>query len=482
MIIKMVIKVLFVLFLYVFEGNCSIEITENQQSEEIFEDSSPQKDEWNSFLSVSQMVKKTISAVVSINAIGERETISPFGNDPFFGLFFGPQSYTSRSSGSGVIVDSRGYIVTCAHVIQNAKTIKVTLGSGLTLKASIILMDDKLDLAVLKLDMSKLKIPLPFLKLSKETIEVGDPVIAIGNAFGVGQTVTHGIISAGYRVFGNRVMIQTDSPINPGNSGGPMLTPKGDIIGIANAIASRTGASHGVGFFIPAIAVQYVLNRAILGAKIPRIPIKVQTVDPSVVEALNDQGFSMIGGCVVTDLLDKECGIQVGDIILSVGEQDVTSKEMFDFFSQMVPVKEKYALKFIRMKDMTANNKPKIQVSYLESQEKVSVLKNNQDIIRLEGNHFLKGVTVANITPEIVESLDLGIEAKGVIVLDTSLKNSFIKKNDIILQLNGLKVDNIKGLQNILKESPKELSLIVKRGNMLVQRYIQTDIEKSIIK
>lgn len=420
--------------------------------------------------SLAQVVQKTMPAVVSINAIGERETLSPFGNDPFFGLFFGPQSFTSRSSGSGVIVDPRGYIVTCAHVVDQARVVKVTLASGRTLKAEIVLTDKALDLAVLRVDVSALKEPLTAVPLLKGIPAVGDSVAAIGNAFSIGLTVTHGIISAGYRVFGGRVMVQTDAPINPGNSGGPILTLNGELVGIASAIASRTGASHGVGFLIPSLAVQQMLSRAIEGAKVPRIPAKVQTLEPSVVEALNERGATVMGGCVVASPWEKDCGLKPGDVILKVAGEAIHNKEMFEFFCQMIPVGETYALTIIRAEDLVKEGEPRIQTLSLKAQAKASIAE-AKGVVTLVGKHGLNGVTVANLTPEVAESLDMENGAKGVVVLEVQGRNQFVQKGDVILQVNGYEVKSVESLEKILaKAKSRGFSIGVKRGQAMLQQ------------
>lgn len=416
--------------------------------------------------SFSQVVQQTMPSVVSITAISEREVLSPFGNDPFFGLFFGPQSFTSRSSGSGVIVDPRGYIVTCAHVVEHARSVKVTLASGRTLKAEVILVDEALDLAILHVDS---KVPLPSVSLFKGVPFVGDPVAAIGNAFSVGLTVTHGIVSAGYRVFGGKVVIQTDAPINPGNSGGPILTLDGQLVGIASAIASKTGASHGVGFLIPSIAVRQMLGRAIDGAKVARVPAKVQTLEPSVVEALNERGAQIKGGCVVSTVWDKKSGITPGDVILRVAGQEVHNREMFEFFCQMVPVGESCAVTVIKATDLAKDDEVIPQTLLIKTQPQVSAAESAGATV-LEGGHPLRGITVTDLSPDIAASLNWEGAPKGVIVLEGN--NQFVKKGDVILQVNGYEIRTVADLQNVLSKKSKGFSINVRRGNAMLQQSI----------
>lgn len=411
------------------------------------------------------MLQQAIQAVVSINAIGETETISPFGNDPFFSAFFGVRQYQRKSSGSGVIVDPRGYIVTCAHVVQGAKLIKVTLSNGRTVRAEAILVDESLDLAVMELDgAQEQKWTLPFLSLSTNALLVGETVFAIGNAFSVGNTVTKGIISAsGLREFANGIFGQTDAPINPGNSGGPILRKDGSIAGISSAIASRTGASHGVGFFIPAMAVQYVMRQAIQKAPPVGAPFQVSAVDVSILELLNDKGIAVKGGVVVLE--NFEDVFKEGDIILSVAGFPVTTSEMFHFCCQMVPLGERYPVTYIPQKELNSNGEIAIKTVSLKA-----LKRKEPKGIELKGEHFLNGVTVADITPEIAKSLQIASRPTGVVVLSAP-KNSMLQRGDIILEVNGCLVKNVASMQQILSQPMgRARSIQIQRGSMIIEQ------------
>lgn len=424
--------------------------------------------------SCAQVVQQVLPSVVSISAISEHEVLSPFGNDPFFGLFFGPQSFTSRSSGSGVIVDPRGYIVTCAHVVEHARSVKVTLASGRTLKAETVLVDETLDLAVLRVDS---KVALSSVPLLEGIPSVGDSVAAIGNAFGVGLTVTHGIISAGYRVFGGKVVVQTDAPINPGNSGGPILTLDGKIVGIASAIASKTGASHGVGFLIPALAVRQILSRAISGSKVARIPAKVQTLDPSIVEALNERGARAMGGCVVSTVWAPESGLKPGDVVLRVAGQEVHNQQMFEFFCQMIPVGESYQMTVVRAGDLVGDGEVVPTMLMMKAQAQTLITEIPGTMV-LKGSHPLNEVMVANLTSEVEANLNWerrkrGVQ-KGVVVIETKGRNQFVKKGDVILQVNGYEIHSVTDLEEVLSQREKRgergFSISVLRGDAVLQQ------------
>lgn len=410
----------------------------------------------------AQLVQRAMPAVVSVNAIGETDTINPFGNDPWALFFFGNRAIRRRSSGSGVIVDPRGYVVTCAHVVKGARLIKVTLDSGRTLKAEVVFQDDDLDLAVLKLVSNKKQpLNLPYLPLASQTCSVGDSVIAIGNAFSVGQTVTKGIISAGYRVFGGKVVIQTDSQINPGNSGGPIVFYDGTVGGIASAIASRTGASHGVGFFIPSLAVQYALRRAFSNSPATKVPVRVATVDASIVEAFSEKGVSIKGGVSVMAATEE---FSEGDIIVRVADCPVESKELFDFFSKVIPVGERYRVDFYAQSEIGLQGVPQIRSVYL-----VAAPRQDPQAIVLQGDHALNGVAVADITLDLAAELGLPTQQQGVVVLAVP-KYSSLRPHDVLLEMNGHSVTTVKELKRILTlPSNGEFSYKLRRGDVLLQ-------------
>lgn len=408
----------------------------------------------------SQIIKNAIPSVVSIDAIGEKEVISPFEGDPFFSWFFSPQVRTQRASGSGVIVDPRGYVATCAHVVDQAKTIKVKLSNGMTFQSELVFMDPKLDVAILKMELGKQPISLPFLPIAAETGDVGDSVIAIGNAFSVGQTVTHGIISAVNRVFAGGVMGQTDAAINPGNSGGPIITAKGEIGGLARAIASKTGASHGVGFFVPAVAIRYALRRGLEKAPAIQTPIKVQTADPSIIQTLNSKGCWVMGGCVVEEVKDPDVALQPGDIIVSVAGMQAVSKELFNFFTHMVPVGDIYQISVIKGKDLS--DTPKVYTVTIKA--KAKKVKKDEEVANGKSGRPMKAFGLDKVR------LKDDPNAGGVRVTQAP-QNAFVQKNDLIIEFCGERSPTV---QFIRKCDKNMASVTIKRGRgQIIQRQIQ---------
>src|SRR5258708_5845733 len=254
--------------------------------------------------SYAPIVKQVASSVVNIYSsmtIHERQAPNPLLNDPFFRKFFGddlggqmqqPRDRKAQGLGSGVIVSSDGYILTANHVVEGADTVKVALSDGeKEFEAKVVGTDPPTDIAVLRVDAKK---PLPAITLAdSDKLEVGDMVLAIGNPFAVGQTVTMGIISAlqrgGFGISGYEDFIQTDAAINPGNSGGALVDVEGRLVGINTAIVSRSGGFQGVGFAVPINMARYVMDRLITSGKVARgfLGINIQPLTPDLAKQFN---------------------------------------------------------------------------------------------------------------------------------------------------------------------------------------------------
>ncbi|MGU3576270.1 DegQ family serine endoprotease [Brucellaceae bacterium C25G] len=284
--------------------------------------------------SFSPLVKETAPAVVNVYAAREvQQRSSPFAGDPFFEQFFGrsfgndsPQRKPriEQSLGSGVIIDASGIVITNNHVIEDADEIKVALSDGREYESRILLRDRTSDLAVLKIE-GKDKFPALSLGNSDE-VEVGDLVLAIGNPFGVGQTVTSGIVSAQSRtqvgISDFDFFIQTDAAINPGNSGGALVDMNGNLIGINTAIYSRSGGSIGIGFAIPSNMVKAVADAAAAGNSSfvrPFIGATFQTITRDVADSLGmEQPYGALISALVKQGPAEKAGLKIGDVILRV--------------------------------------------------------------------------------------------------------------------------------------------------------------------
>src|SRR5579864_2001545 len=289
--------------------------------------------------SLSPMIKKVSPAVVNIatrGTIHEKGPQNPLLDDPFFRRFFdvppdsGPRERPFQSAGSGVIVDARnGYIVTNAHVVENASEITVTLQDGRDVKAEVVGSDEPSDVAVLKVKSENLvQIPLG----DSAKVEVGDFVVAIGNPFGLQHTVTSRIISglsrSGINPDGYEDFIQTDASINPGNSGGALVNLKGELIGINTAILSRSGGNIGIGFAIPVNMAHSVVDQLIKYGSVKRglLGVSMYTVTPDIAQSL---GLANAQGALVSQVVDgspaEKAGIHTGDVITTINGAPVKS-------------------------------------------------------------------------------------------------------------------------------------------------------------
>jgi serine protease DegS len=283
--------------------------------------------------SFADAVATAAPSVVNINTRKVVERPNPFLEDPFFRHFFGeglgaaPERRLETSLGSGVIISPQGYILTNNHVIDGADEIQVSLRDGRTTRAKVVGTDPEADLAVLKVEVGKL--PVAVLGRS-ENLREGDVVLAIGNPFGVGQTVTQGIVSAtgrnqlGINTFEN--FIQTDAAINPGNSGGALVNARGELVGINTAIFSRTGGSQGIGFAIPVSLARGVMEQIIERGHVSRgwLGIEIQDLTPELAESfgLRDARGVVVAGVLKGGPADK-AGLQPGDVLQKVGSQGV---------------------------------------------------------------------------------------------------------------------------------------------------------------
>ncbi|MDH5859171.1 trypsin-like peptidase domain-containing protein [Lampropedia aestuarii] len=278
--------------------------------------------------SLRAAAQRAAQSVVSINTT--KTVRAPYANDPFFQYFFGESPNRAQSGlGSGVIVNEDGYLLTNNHVIESADAINVTLNDGREFSAKVVGTDPDSDLAVLKINAPN----LPAIQIgNSEKIAIGDAVLAIGNPFGVGQTVTSGIISAlgrshlGLNMYEN--FIQTDAAINPGNSGGALVDINGDLVGINTAIFSQSGGNMGIGFAIPTKTAQFVMDSIIRNGRVIRAWAGLVS-DPLTPELAEAAGVKATSGVIVTGVLQggpaAKAGIRPGDVITLVGKHQVQS-------------------------------------------------------------------------------------------------------------------------------------------------------------
>ncbi len=332
----------------------------------------------NSYRAASQRAMPTVVNIFTTKAAKQPH---PFGNDPLFRRFFGDgpgQDERQFSLGSGVIVSPEGYILTNNHVIEAADEIEVALADGRKVPAKLVGTDPETDLAVIKVNLKS----LPAITLARlENTRVGDVVLAIGNPFGVGQTVTMGIVSAlgrnhlGINTFEN--FIQTDAAINPGNSGGALVDIDGHLLGINTAIYSRSGGSLGIGFAIPVTTVKTVMEAIIKNGQVVRgwIGVEPQDITPELAESFGLQKSSgtIIAGVLKGGPADK-AGVKPGDILLSVADKPVSDTvSMLNLVAQLTPG-EKVRVTVLRKAretalELTVGRRPRMRQPQLPQDE-----------------------------------------------------------------------------------------------------------------
>ena len=423
-------------------------------------------------LSFAPVVKQTTPAVVNVYAktvVQSRNSGLPgLFDDPFFRQFFGdggslgrPHERVANSLGSGVIVDDGGYIVTNNHVIKGATDIRVALADAREFEARLLMADPRTDLAVLKIDAGEERLPTLALADSDQ-LEVGDLVLAIGNPFGVGQTVTSGIVSALARtdvgISDYQFFIQTDAAINPGNSGGALVDMRGRLVGINTAIFSRSGGSIGIGFSIPSNMVKTVVTSAETGKPIQRpwIGAELQDVTPDIAESL---GFARPEGALVADLHPDSplinAGVQRGDVIVAIDGKAVETAKQLNYRVATAQVGQQAIIEY-RRKGAT-REVPVTLITAPETTERATTT--------LGGQSPMTGLVVANLSPAVADELGLDSGATGVAVTDvTGPAQRFFRKGDIVEQVNGVEIDSVATLQATLDQADGGWSIAINRG------------------
>jgi Do/DeqQ family serine protease len=428
-------------------------------------------------LSFVPLVKEAAPAVVNIYAkiMAEPER-TPLQRDPFFERFFrdpfSEKPQVQNSLGSGVILSADGIVVSNYHVVGMATEIRVVLNDRREFIARVLLGDEEADLAILQIEAEE---ALPYLSLrDSETVEVGELALAIGNPFGVGQTVSSGIVSglarsrAGGGNSGLGYFIQTDAPINPGNSGGALIDMAGRLMGINTSILTRSGGSNGIGFAIPADLVAAFVEQARAGAVVfgrPWAGISGQPVDADMAGPL---GLDRPGGIIVSGLHPvspfRAAGLEVGDVITHVDGQPVhTPAEMI--YRMSVAGLGKTAM-VTHLRRGAARD---VAVALIAAPEAPA-----RDERVLDDRSLLPGLTLGRINPAVISELNLPLETQGVAVLDAGPLGPRVgvQSGDVLIAVNGTQVAHPDEVARLLDGRLRRIEMVLQRGNRrLVLRF-----------
>ncbi len=410
--------------------------------------------------SLAPMLEHVTPAVVNINSKTRVRVRNPMAEDPFFRQFFGlqnaPRERIEQSLGSGVIIDAaKGYVLTNNHVIDGADDIAVTLHDGRTLKAKLVGSDPDTDVAVIQMPAENLS---ALVLADTNKLQVGDFVVAVGNPFGLGQTVTSGIVSAlgrsGLRGMGYQSFIQTDASINPGNSGGALVNLRGELVGINSQIVSPSGASAGIGFAIPANLAGDVMRQLISSGSVKRgtLGIEAQDLTPEIARMLEIEPSQ---GVVVTrvqnDSPSASAGLKPGDVITAVNGKPVATEQELHNAEGLLPVGSAIQLKLLR------DGKP-IEVSVRTATEQLATSSGAKLDPRLDGAEFadlgerqhsagLSGISITRVVP--------GSRAAA----------SGLKNGDIVFAVNQVEIGSVRELERLGTKRVRQLLLSVVRGN-----------------
>ena len=408
--------------------------------------------------SLAPVLEKVTPSVVNIYTKTRVRVRSPLLDDPIFRRFFNvpdrPRERISQSLGSGVIVDSEeGYVLTNNHVIGGADEISVTLADGRSFEAEVIGLDPDTDLALVRIPAEDLQ-ALPI--ADSRQLRVGDFVVALGNPFGLGQTVTSGIVSAlgrtGFRGLEFQNFIQTDASINPGNSGGALINLRGELVGINSAIFTPSGGNVGIGFAIPSAMASYVMDQLARYGEVRRgsIGVYVQSLTPELAGALDlvDRKGALVAEVVKGSAADK-AGISEGDLIVSLGGNPVRTAQEFHNLEGGLPVDEKMELKYLRD---SSERKIRLKVDPLRSVEGGEIDQ------RLSGGVF-------EDPPYKLRSSNGNGVLLSDLETDSLMARIGLRPNDIVTTVNRQPINNLTEFEKEIANAEGSLYLGVRRNN-----------------
>jgi serine protease Do len=401
--------------------------------------------------SFAPIVQKVIPSVVQINVTGKTSGGGKNlgGSDMqdqlrrFFGRQFPqmpeqPESPGERALGSGVIISSDGYILTNNHVVDNSKTIQVTLKDGRKLNAKVIGTDPQTDVALVKVDATNLE---PITLADSETAQVGDVVLAVGDPFGIGTTVTEGIISANHRARvasgeADEDFIQTDAAINPGNSGGALVDVQGRLIGINTSILSRSGGNQGIGFAVPSNLCRWVADSLINKGKVERgyLGVHIQTLTPELAKAFK---VNRVNGAVVIDVSQnsaaEQAGFKSGDVVVEFNSKQIDSADQLKLLVAETPPGSSIPVQVDRSGQV-------VNLTVTLKELTTDSLAKNEPSVNKGDHDALNGVGVGNLDRDAREELNIPSTVKGALITQVEPSSpayeAGLRENDVILEIN----------------------------------------------
>jgi serine protease Do len=465
-----------------------------QETLNIKVDRQPLSQEIRSRTSFAPVVSKVAPSVVNVystRTVRDRGPAFPFFNDPFFRRFFGgegeqqqqqPRPRTQQGLGSGVIVSEDGYIITNSHVVDGATDIRVALADGLEYTATIIGTDPATDIAVLRVEATG----LPAITWADSaTIEVGDTVLAIGNPFGVGQTVTSGIVSAvgrgGFGIVDYEDFIQTDASINPGNSGGALTDVTGRLIGINMAIISRTGGAQGVGFAVPTNIARFTLEQIVQHGRVVRgyLGVFIQPLTPELARMFNvpDQRGALVAS-VSPRSPAARAGIQEGDVITEFDGQEITDSRQLRLLVAQTPPNARTEVTLLRdgrEQDLV------VRLGELPSEDVAEARGRGEPQAEPGRTGFVEGVELTEVDNTTRRQMALPQHIRGLIVTSvepgSAAERAGLRPRDVIVEINRQPVGTIEEAREIRRETRGQ-SLLLRVWNEQGGRYVVLEPER----
>ncbi|HWQ91413.1 MAG TPA: DegQ family serine endoprotease [Clostridia bacterium] len=448
-----------------------------------------------SFAPIAKKVRGSVVMIYSTTTIKERPmTDHPFFNDPTLRRFFGqdgtnePRERKAQGLGSGVIVSPDGYILTANHVVEGADTVKVALATGdEEFDAKVIGNDPPTDVAVLKIEAKR---SLPAISIAdSDKLEVGDVVLAVGSPFGLGQTVTMGIVSAlgrsGFGITAYENFIQTDAAINQGNSGGPLVDAEGRLVGISTAIFSRSGGFLGVGLAVPINIARYVMDRLVTEGKVTRgylgVNIQPLTADLAKMFDLPDESSGVLVGGVSPDSAAQQAGVREGDIVMAVNGKKVTDPQTLQLIVSQTPPGSKVTLRVLRGQPGRKAVEKELSATLGELPQEALAMGSEEedpepDQSQMDG---LDGVAVADLEPQVRRQFGIQNNVRGALVVtvdpNSNAAEAGLRPGDIIVEVNRKPVTNAQQAVELSRKAEGERILLrvwSMRGGMGGSRYV----------